>query len=186
MLIHLIRHTTPNIDTGICYGQTDLELASSFEQEADAVLNKLFDSYDTVFTSPLKRCTQLARKLKANKFVSDKRLIEYNFGDWELRHWDDFTSKEDQQWMGNFIDQAPPNGENMVEMKQRVLEFWYELTKSNYEKVAIVCHAGVIRLIHAEIFSTPLSHVFRLQLDYGAVIEINSDIKLNSCTLKHC
>ena len=41
MLIHLIRHTKPEIAAGICYGQTDLELASSFTQEADTVLSKL-------------------------------------------------------------------------------------------------------------------------------------------------
>ena len=33
MLIHLIRHTTPDIETGICYGQTDLDVSDSFEKE---------------------------------------------------------------------------------------------------------------------------------------------------------
>jgi len=36
--IYLIRHTTPKVEKGICYGQTDLNLADTFEQEKERIL----------------------------------------------------------------------------------------------------------------------------------------------------
>ena len=57
MLIHIIRHTTPDIAKGICYGQTDLALASSFYEERELLTSKLLDSYDAIYTSPLQRCS---------------------------------------------------------------------------------------------------------------------------------
>jgi len=41
MKVHLIRHTTPDIDSGVCYGQTDLEVANTFADERDVIHAKL-------------------------------------------------------------------------------------------------------------------------------------------------
>lgn len=186
MLIHLIRHTTPEIDEGICYGQTDLDLAPSFEQEARTVLSKLKPHYDCVITSPLQRCSRLASKLKADELLSDERVIEYNFGDWELKKWSEFTCDASQHWMNNFIEQKTPNGDSLISMKSRVDEFWQELVKSDYQSVAVVTHSGVLRLIHGFVLETPMTHLFRLQLDFGAVLELNVDGENDLTTIKHC
>lgn len=37
MKIYLIRHTTPHIEKGICYGQTDLDVAETFNNEAEII-----------------------------------------------------------------------------------------------------------------------------------------------------
>ncbi len=186
MLVHLIRHTKPEIDEGICYGQTDLNLAKSFEREAQTVLAKLKPHYDCVITSPLQRCSRLASKIKTDNRLSDDRIIEYNFGDWELKKWSEFTCDATQFWMNNFVEQPTPNGDSLISMKSRVDEFWQELIDSPYKCVAVVTHSGVQRLIHGLILETPMSHLFRLQLDFGAVIELNVDSKNNLTTIKHC
>lgn len=41
MEIYLIRHTTPKIAKEICYGQSDIALASTFREEAKGVLQEL-------------------------------------------------------------------------------------------------------------------------------------------------
>jgi len=185
MLIHLIRHTTPQVESGICYGQTDLELASSFEQEKQDVLSKLKNRYDAIFTSPLKRCSQLADYLPGQHRISDPRLLEYNFGEWELLPWSEFKSEAAQSWMTNFVDQAAPNGDSMRVMQQRVNDFWQELIHLDYQNVAVVTHSGVQRLIHGYILETPMTHLFRLQLGYGAVLEVSSDTSSGLMTVKH-
>jgi alpha-ribazole phosphatase len=185
MIIHLIRHTTPDIEAGICYGQTDLSLTDSFEQEASAVLDKLHDRYDAIYTSPLQRCAQLAAKLESPNLITDRRLMEYNFGDWELMAWDDFKSDEAQKWMDNFIDQAAPNGDSMLSMQARVSEFWADLLASKHQRVAVVTHSGVLRLIHGHVLETPMTHLFRLQLGFGAILEVNSDAKSGLLSVKH-
>ena len=185
MIIHVVRHTTPDIDLGLCYGQTDLGLADTFEQESALVLEKLFDSYDAVLTSPLQRCTKLATKLNTAHRESDVRLMEYNFGDWELKPWAEFKSAESKAWMDNFVDQPAPNGDSMISMKARVDEFYAEVLQREYERVAVVTHSGVQRLLHGNILSTPMNHLFRLQLDFGAVLEIRIDSKSGLQTIKH-
>lgn len=185
MIIHLIRHTTPRIDAGICYGQSDLDLAPSFESESAAVLAKLLGNYDAVYTSPLQRCARLADKISASRRHIDDRLMEYNFGDWELLPWAEFKSNDALSWMDNFVDQAAPNGDSMLSMKQRVDEFYAELVRSKLDTVAVVTHSGVQRLLHAHILATPLSHLFRLQLEFGAILELKIDQKSGLQTIKH-
>ena len=185
MLIHLIRHTTPDIKPGICYGQADLGLVDTFEQEKTVVHSKLLSRYDAVYTSPLQRCTLLADTIKSSNRFVDKRIMEYNFGDWELKPWEELKSPDTKEWMDNFVDQAAPNGDSILTMKKRVDDFFEELYKSDYQNVAVVSHSGVQRLIHARILETPLALLFRLQLNFGAVLEIqiNNETKLN--TIKH-
>jgi len=185
MIIHLIRHTTPEIEPGICYGQTDLPLASTFETESDCVLKKLRHHYDAIYSSPLLRCIKLSEKLNTDHRITDKRLLEYNFGDWELMPWHNFTSTEAKSWMKNFEHQSTPNGECMLSMQVRVHDLWSELLASSYSSIAIVTHAGVLRLIHGLILATPLNKIFRLQLNFGAVLEVNSDQKSDLITIKH-
>ena len=53
MEIYLIRHTTPDVAKGICYGQTDLALTATFPEEAEHVLKQLPPDLDVVYSSPL-------------------------------------------------------------------------------------------------------------------------------------
>ncbi|RBP48598.1 alpha-ribazole phosphatase [Arenicella xantha] len=172
MKIHLIRHTQVAVEPGICYGDSDVELATTFEQDANAVLAKLRSDYDAVYSSPLQRCVRLAKHINGDEYFYDSRLKEYNFGDWELHAWNDLPRSKTQSWMDNYVEQSAPGGESMLQMHQRVIEFWSELLANRHKHVAVVAHAGILRLIHAHIFEAPLTQLFRLQLDYGTVIEV--------------
>ena len=185
MLIHLIRHTTPAIEKGICYGQSDLNLADSFSEEREIVLAKLNANYDALYSSPLRRCARLAEFIQAEQRFSDRRLMEYNFGDWELKPWNSFKSENQQRWMNDFVEHSAPNGDSLESMRKRVMEFWFELEQSNFDKVAIVTHSGVQRLIHAYILDTPINKIFRLQLEFGAILEVESKIEPKLLTVRH-
>lgn len=185
MQIDLIRHTTPAIEPGICYGQSDLDLAPSFPAERDNVLGRIDNDYDLVVTSPLQRCARLAEYVEGERHSTDPRIMEYNFGDWELVPWSELRGPETKTWMHNFVDTPAPNGESMRIMHARVLEHWEELLAGTHEKVAVVTHSGVQRLIHAHILLTPLSHMFRLELAYGAVIRVTAAGTDGQATLRH-
>lgn len=185
MIIHIIRHTRPDIEPGICYGHTDIDLAETFEAESDSLIEKLFESYDAVYTSPLQRCSRLSKKLKSDALKIDARLMEYNFGDWELMPWNEFTSDAARSWMNNYTEQAAPNGDSLICMRARVSEFWSDLLSENHNSAAVITHSGVQRLIHASILETPMKHLFRLQLDFSAVLEVNYDRNTGLITVKH-
>ena len=86
MEIYLVRHTTPEVGKGICYGQADLSLSGSFELEMQRLKNFLPKTFDIIYSSPLQRCRQMASIL-ANEVEYDSRLMEMNFGDWEMKSW---------------------------------------------------------------------------------------------------
>ena len=185
MIIDLIRHTKPDVAEGICYGQTDLPLVSTHPEEFAEIAKLTLPDYDLVVSSPLQRCALLADTVNGKTRRHDARIMEYNFGDWELLPWQDFKSQQAQDWMNNFVDQPAPNGDSITSMQNRVLEFWHELLVSGHENVAVVTHSGVQRLIHAHILETPLTHLFRLELDFGAMIRVKHQRDTKLTTLKH-
>jgi len=173
MEIYIIRHTTPDIEKGICYGQSDLDVANSFESEVSQILRKVTSNTDTkVYSSPLKRCTKLASKF-SNEIITDDRLMEINFGDWELKKWDDIPRKESDPWMNDFVNVTTPNGETYKEMFQRVNEVFSEITSKNEaKKIIIATHGGVIRCILSKLKNISLQNSFDIKVEYGDVFKI--------------
>jgi len=175
MLIHLIRHTTPDIKPGICYGQADLDLASTFEQEKDSVLDLLLPQYEALYTSPLSRCHRLAKHIKANNMIISDDIMEYNFGDWELKTWDELREQDSQAWFDDYVNVPAPNGESFRGMQQRVVRFIENLVQQDHESVAVITHSGVQRLVWAWLLDIPLDKIFRLDIQYGDIFELNYD-----------
>jgi len=175
-MIFLIRHTKPATPARTCYGQTDVALDSSHEQERKAIIKKLGDiTFDEIHTSPLTRCKTLALAMPNNvdaKFHEDPRLMELNFGNWELKPWDDINLVEMTTWCNNFIENAIPGGESFNEMYSRVMESWEEISQNHEKNIAIVCHAGTIRVILSKLLDIPLSKVFNVQLFYGQIVKL--------------
>ena len=175
MDIYLIRHTQTANSAGLCYGQSDVLVASTFEKEVDTLLGKLpeFDDDCVVFSSPLSRCVQLAETL-SDTVTPDPRLQELHFGDWEGKLFDDIEPTALQQWTDNFSTAAPPNGETFGSLYERTGEFWQELLKTEAEQVVIVTHAGVIRALLARVLNLPLENAFQFRIDAGSVHKLRS------------
>jgi alpha-ribazole phosphatase len=171
MEVYLIRHTTPLIQKGLIYGRLEVGLADTFESEKKLILQKLSGNLDLVYSSPSVRCFELAKALCSN-CILDERLLEYNFGDWEGKRWDTNQSKEVDNWMSDYVNVCPPNGETLLEMQSRVLEFWNDLlTQPGGEnRVGIVTHGGVIRIIMAYIDQPDLEKIFNIKINYGEVV----------------
>ncbi|WP_215223759.1 alpha-ribazole phosphatase [Echinicola shivajiensis] len=174
MEIFLIRHTRPAIEKGICYGQTDLPLASSFEKELTAVRKNIPKNinFQSVFSSPLKRCKELAIGLFGNHIKEDQRLMELDFGDWEMKPWNEIPEKELNPWMSDFVHTSCPNGESYHELSARGIDFLNDLNKLPAGPIAIVTHAGPIRAIHAYVNNIALKDSFDLKVDYGEIIKL--------------
>jgi len=110
-------------------------------------------SFDAIYTSDLKRCTQTASYYDPNKaVVKDERLRELNFGLWEGKTYQDLKSiKAYRDWIDAPFEISPPSGESHNELKVRVLEVWQKIINTLIEKQAndilIISHAGPIRLL---------------------------------------
>ena len=172
MEVYLIRHTTPKISKGICYGQTDLEVdETSFEQELKFVLKNIPNDIEKYFSSPLKRCRQLAEKLNADYSI-DERLMELNFGDWENKNWNEIDKTQLNTWMQDFVNISPTNGESYKYLYRRTESFINEVLETNFQKIAVITHAGNIRSFLSFVLSLPLENSFRIRLDYATVVAV--------------
>ncbi|BDS11190.1 alpha-ribazole phosphatase [Aureispira anguillae] len=172
MQIYVSRHTKVNIQTGICYGQTEIQLLDSFQMEADLLQKKIPLDLDAVITSPLSRCHLLAKRFCHQPLIEDA-LLEMNFGDWELQAWDRIDPEQLQTWMDDFVHNSPPNGESMQQLYERVANFMDRLRATSYQKVLLVTHAGVIRCIWAYLLAIPLKNTFKITVDYNRVLVFN-------------
>ena len=171
MEIYLIRHTTPLLTPGLIYGRSEVLLTETFEQEWEVIQQQLPEGFDIVYSSPALRCTELAKRIIPD-FQTDHRLTELNFGEWEGKTWDTVDQVQLQFWMNDFVNVTVPGGESMLQMFERVKEFWHELASNPRQKTAIVTHAGVIRLILSLVRQVPLASVFEIKVGYGEVIVI--------------
>jgi len=168
----LIRHTTPDICKGLIYGRTDVTLAGNFDAEKELVIAKLPQYIDLVVSSPSSRCILLAREID-DLFVEDERLMELDFGLWEGKTWDTIDRLESERWMEDFINASPPQGESLYQMNERVMSFWNELLQCSHQRIAIITHAGVIRLILASVNTISLQSLFDINVHFGEVITLN-------------
>ncbi|HTI91518.1 MAG TPA: alpha-ribazole phosphatase [Puia sp.] len=173
--IYLIRHTTPAVAKGICYGQTDLDITESFAAEAGIIHQHLPPGIRLVYSSPLQRCVRLARHLfPAHSLSLEDDLMEVFCGDWEMRHWDELPKEEIEPWMADFVNVRIPGGESYTDLHDRVHRCWSAITERAQEgPVAVVAHGGVIRSILSGITATPLINSFKtFSLHYGCVIRV--------------
>ncbi len=170
MDLYLIRHTTPKVDAGTCYGQLNLDVTDTFAEEAEQIKLQLPKTTDAVYSSPLTRCQKLAEYVYPGQAKTDPRILEFDFGDWEGLKWTDIPQDALMTWMENYLELAPPNGETMKSMVDRVRNFVEEITKSNAKCIAIFTHSGAIRVLHHLINDLALEDIFSLTVDYGTVI----------------
>ncbi len=175
MKLYLIRHTKVAVRPGICYGQTDVPLADSFQSEKQTIAARIQHiSFENVYCSPLLRCKVLAEDLfEKTPIIFDERLKELNFGDWEMKSWDDiYSDPKGKEWMENYKTSPTSNGESYPEMMKRISEFFSELKKKKQGNIAIVTHAGVIRILKSIIDNVSIDELFRtFQPQYGSVSE---------------
>lgn len=172
MEIYLIRHTTPDVAKGVCYGHADIDVTDTFHTEASLIKAYLPASIQQVHSSPLQRCRKLAEVLFPQTHIQyHDALKEINCGDWELKNWDDIAKADLQPWMEDFVNVCIPNGENYVQLHERSAHLFDQLTQT--APAAIVTHGGVIRSILSHITGTPLKDSFnKFSLHYGCVVKI--------------
>lgn len=174
--IYLIRHTTPDIAKGICYGQTDLDVVQSFAEEVELTRPHLPAGIRTVYSSPLQRCSKLASALFPSHDIQfNDALKELDCGTWEMQAWDEISKAEMDPWLKDFVNMTVPGGESYTSMHERVLRCFTEIIQKPSPAV-IVAHGGVLRSILAHVTATPLKESFDIfSLHYGCVIKISGE-----------
>lgn len=127
------------------------------------------------FCSDLKRCV-LTAKIIADLFTEricvKKKLREISLGQWEGIAVEDIQKKFPGQWEfrgKNLKGFRPPEGESFSDLSQRVLPTFYTLCEHTPGDILVVTHAGVIRVILADVLKIDLNDIFEIPQDYAAL-----------------
>jgi len=175
-MIYLARHG--EIDLGgkkRLVGQVDLPLSEKGRQQARLLKQALTPPpFDRIYCSDLIRSLETARSIASPEketFQVLPHLREINLGVWdglevaEIReHFPDEWEKREQ----DVIRYTPPGGESFVTLADRVRPVFEGIVEKGEARVLIVGHAGVNRVILTQVLGMPLTHLFRLQQDYGS------------------
>ena len=157
----LARHAQPLVAPGVCYGALDLRAdpaatARSAQRLAAALPQRL-----SVWHSPLQRCELLAQALIGLRpdlaLKPAAELVEFDFGRWEGRAWDDIARTDIDAWTADFAHYRPGGGDNLVAMLARVASALRGAQQECAEGTDVlwITHAGVARCVQWLLHAAP-------------------------------
>ena len=139
---------------------------------------------DFIYTSALSRC------IESGKIIAEKQdapveiasaLNELGFGLWEGLSFEEIREKYPNElnlWLQDLENHTPPEGEPMRNAQRRGVAKFNEIAERHGgQNVAIVSHAGILRLIICSILDLKLQGMFRIGQDYGCIdmVRIHKD-----------
>ncbi len=169
MEVYLIHHTKTVAPEGVCFGQSDVELAASFPEEVKELRAHMpaIDAKTHLVSSPLKRCFQLARQFGEPDL--DPRLLPLNYGDWELLDWNLIDPGQLAQWKDDPVQASPPRGESYRQLAQRAMEALEEVRQKPYHRALFFTHADVMQVLLAQCKGLALTEALNIPVALGAV-----------------
>jgi len=175
--IDLLRHGEP-VGGKRFRGSTDDPLSETgWQQMRTSLGNKV--GWDIVVSSPLKRCAEFATETAGKhrlKLQIIPGLSELEFGLWE-----GMTPTEvEQQYPGDlqqfYADASvftAPGGESMSVFYTRVIQAWQNILQTyRGQKILLVAHGGVNRVILQHILNFPPQNMFRIQMGFAARVSL--------------
>ncbi len=149
MKLWIVRHATPLIESGVCYGALDVAADAPHTLQAARALAQALPLNCKVSVSPLQRCKQLAEALSdlRNDLIprTDERLREMDFGTWEGAAWDAIPLAAMQAWTDDFGAHRFGGVESANEVLARVASLWDAALQNLDQNQVWITHAGVAR-----------------------------------------
>ena len=102
----------------------------------------------------------------------DPRILEIDFGEWEMMLFDEITDPHLQEWYADHINIRVTGGESFMMQYLRVSNFLDELRGKPWKRVAVFAHGGV--LVAARVYAglvTP-GDAFATLPPFGGLVRI--------------
>jgi broad specificity phosphatase PhoE len=164
---------------GVCYGQTDVELSDHGQRQTSQLIEELATwPIHALWHSGLTRARCLAEPLAALLGLpcrEDSRLAEIHFGAWEGRDWQAIfaeTGRAMEAILSAPDHFAPPGGETLHGLRDRVLSWFHELPAEGL--LVAICHGGPIAALRGTLAGLPASHWPTLVPQMGTWVELPS------------
>ena len=154
----LVRHAQPLIAPGICYGALNVPADASATANSARRLAAALPQHLKIYHSPLQRCELLALVFKGLRpdlmLKTAPNLVEFDFGSWEGRAWDDIPRADIDAWTADFAHYRPGGGDNLAAMLGRVSNA-LRVAQQEGGDILWVTHAGVARCVQWLLHAAP-------------------------------
>jgi 2,3-bisphosphoglycerate-dependent phosphoglycerate mutase len=186
MRLILVRHgETAHNAANIVQGQAEGLLSAKGERQAEAASARLKDiGIDAIYSSDLARARETAKVVAARfpelSISEDSRVREQHFGIFEDRPIVDLLRQMDAE-KRDFATFVPVDGESRTSFRDRVLEFFLELSERHAgETVVLVTHYGVINLLLGSLLKhdNPLSTDWQIANGSVTILDVAEDAQV--------
>ena len=149
----LVRHAAPLVAPGTCYGALDVPADAQDTRAAAERLATALPAGALVGYSTLQRCELLAHDLIGLRpdlaLKPAAELVEFDFGRWEGRAWDDIARTDIDAWTADFAHYRPGGGDNLAAMLERVSNALGVARQACAQGTDVlwITHAGVARCV---------------------------------------
>jgi alpha-ribazole phosphatase len=157
MHLLLARHAPTDWNSAGRYqGQQDIPLGLAGRRQASLLARRLAaEQIEQVYTSDLRRARETAHILSEQfdcAVVPDARLRELRFGAWEGLNHDEIRQQYPQAlaaWEADPLHVAPPGGETLAQLADRVGAFLADLTRDAGpdRTILVVGHRGLLQVL---------------------------------------
>ncbi|MBS5939592.1 histidine phosphatase family protein [Clostridium sp.] len=180
--LYLLRHgkTLANENKLYC-GFTDLPLSEKGREELALLKEKIsYPEAGKYFTSGALRANETIGILYGNKeFEEVKGLFEYNFGDFEMKSYEELKDNKDYiNWITDeSLNFKCPGGESKAEYRKRIKEEFISFIKKikDDNSVLLISHGGTIGTILEEFYDSSKSF-YEWQPSYGRGYKLELEI----------
>jgi len=178
--IFIVRHGEIDFNIqGRYAGSVDVELNEKGLQQAHDIANEVSKlKIDFIVSSSLKRCRRMADII--SEVINVPVVVKDEFRERSVGIFEGLTREEAKNkyldlWARNITriyDDAPPNGETIQQVEDRVFEGLKKLRKEYAGKnILIVTHAFVGKMIHKFFHDMTEEQFFEYKLDNAKVVE---------------
>ncbi len=164
-IFYLIRHgqTDWNVEQR-WQGQSDISLNATGRQQAAMLAAELATvNFSAIYSSDLTRAYETALALSRISGIPvkrDPRLREIHQGEWQGLRESDIQAQYGnafQERKQNPLDIAPPGGETVIQVRDRVISAVNDICTSHpNERIALVSHGFALALIQVHYAKQPL------------------------------
>jgi broad specificity phosphatase PhoE len=171
--ILLLRHgRTEWNDTHRFQGSSDIPLNEPGLVQAERTARRLASwPLDAVYTSPLIRARQTAAAIAAphrKDLITLDGLTEIRFGKWETQFFDTVREKERERmeaWLTDPFFNIPEGAETWDVLRERVAGAVRVVLDSGHERVAVVSHGGIMRVLFVVLLRFDPHSVWNVRVD---------------------
>jgi broad specificity phosphatase PhoE len=143
------------------------------------------EAIDEVYSSDLRRAKSTAQAIAAAKNIPlslRPALREIDFGHWEGLSWEQIEQRDPgyaRKWIASYPGLPAPSGESFQAFEERILQEVNQLLESSRGPMAVVTHAGVLRVVMRHLCGCSDEEAWQQTRAYCSVVRYESRASRN-------